>query len=777
MGKKRLSAKSSALQPWGEAVDVSEDQKELELKNRPASFPIVGIGASAGGLEAFTELLKHLPTDTGMGFVLVQHLDPQHESALTQLLARVTTMPVCEVTDHLRVEANHVYVIPPNTNLAIKQGILRLQTRPAGRMPFRSIDFFFESLAQDQRERAIGVILSGAATDGTIGLEAIKAEGGIAFAQDESARSNSMPRNAVAAGCVDFVLSPQNIAKELAQIAKHPFVAGRAPESLSSRKEPPLPARGGVVANKTDAEKIFRAAGEAADPDDLNVYKKILLLLRNHSGVDFLLYKSATIRRRITRRMVLNKVETLESYAHSLQGNTKELGALYSDFLISVTSFFRNPEAFEILKRKVFPRLLQQRGDDAIRVWVLGCSTGQEAYSLAMAFIEEAEKFPRLRKLQIFATDLNEAMLDRARNGLYTRNLAQDVSPERLRRFFVEEEGGYRIVKQLREMVVFARQNLISDPPFSRMDLISCRNLLIYLELDLQKQILPTFHYALKPEGVLLLGASESIGGFTDLFEPADKKQKIYLRKSTATPPFHLPMRKRPIEMGGDAPSWPSMRQRKSLLGAPEGFRAELIAQIEADRVTINQFAPPGVLINDELQILQFRGPASVYLQPPAGKASFDILKMTREGLMLPLRAVINKARKENKIARRENVRFDYDGKNKLVNIEVVPLKNLKERCFLVLFEEAKKTGGRAAATLNQRRFTGKKKEADRITELERELAETRDYLQAVQEQHETAHEELQAANEKSLPPTKSYKASTKSWKRPRRKSSPPMRN
>ncbi|HEV2329661.1 MAG TPA: chemotaxis protein CheB [Verrucomicrobiae bacterium] len=741
--KKRVSAKSFALRPLGKTVGaVKQNHEELELKNHPLSFPIVGIGASAGGLEAFTELLRHLPADTGMGFVLVQHLDPQHESALTQLLGRATAMPAREVTDNLRVEANHVYVIPPNTSLAIKEGVLKLQARPPGRMPSRSIDSFFESLARDQHERAIGVILSGTATDGTIGLEAIKAEGGIAFAQDESARYDSMPRNAIAAGCVDFVFSPENIAKELARIAKHPGVAGR------------------MAGKKKNAEEISGAldetAGRPAGNGEHDAYKKILLLLRNHSGADFSLYKSATIRRRIARRMVLNKIESLEGYAHSLRGNAKELDALYSDCLISVTGFFRNPEAFEVLKRKIIPRLLQQRNVDTFRVWVPGCSTGQEAYSIAMVFMEEAEKFPRPRKLQIFATDLNETLLDRARNGLYARNVVQDASPERLRRFFVEEEGGYRITKQLREMVVFARQNLISDPPFSRMDLISCRNLLIYLELGLQKQVLPTFHYALKPEGFLFLGASESIGSFTDLFEPADKKQKIYSRKSVPTPAFHLPMKKRPLEIGGPAGA-PRRGQRRSFLEGPEGFRSEVSAQIEADRVTVNQFAPPGVLINNELQILQFRGPAGRYLQPPAGKASFDVLKMTREGLMLPLRAAINTARKENEIARRENVRFDYDGKIKTVSIEVVPLKNLKERCFLVLFEDGKMTGAatpsapadeRSAGGLSTRGFAGKRQESRRIAELERELAETRDYLQAVQEQHEATNEELQASSE-----------------------------
>ncbi|MGH8624912.1 MAG: chemotaxis protein CheB, partial [Gammaproteobacteria bacterium] len=463
-------------------------QGESAEPSKSSSFPIVGVGASAGGLVAFTELLKQLPLDTGMGFVLVQHLDPQHESALTQLLARATLLPVREVTNNQRVQANHVYVIPPNTNLGITQGVLKLQPRQQTRTPHRSIDFFFESLAEDQREQAIGVILSGTATDGTLGLTAIKAEGGITFAQDDSARYDSMPRSAVAAGCVDFVLSPENIAKELARIAKHPYVAGQPIELFTSAEEDRADATahedddtalpsGGRGTPRTGAKQARaeaeRGRGERAGAKGAeHGFEKILLLLRNHSGVDFSLYRSTTIQRRITRRMVLNKHATLESYANSLRGNAKELNTLYSDALISVTSFFRNPEAFDVLKRTVFPKLLRQRGDQPFRVWVLGCSTGQEAYSITMAFVEAAENAPRMRKLQVFATDLNDALLDKARHGLYTKSLADDISPERLRRFFVEEEGGYRVVKSLREMVVFARQNLVADPPFSRMDLV-----------------------------------------------------------------------------------------------------------------------------------------------------------------------------------------------------------------------------------------------------------------------------------------------------------------
>ncbi len=741
---KAVPAKKVAAKPHGGKPAAAEGRQT------DAHFPIVGIGASAGGLEAFTVLLKHLPLDTGMGFVLVQHLDPQHESALTQLLTRATAMRVREVTNNLRVEANHVYVIPPNTSMGIVQGVLKLLPRPQTGGAHRSIDFFFESLAQDQGGRAIGVILSGTATDGTLGLQAIKAEGGITLAQDDSAKYDSMPRSAVAAGCVDFVLAPELIAKELARIAKHPSVAGGARGSSE-----------GAVADAEEpaADATSRLATQdhaARGPE--NGFKKILLLLRNHSGVDFSFYKTTTIQRRITRRMVLNQQNTLDGYASFLRGNVRELDALYADTLISVTSFFRNPEAFDVLKRKVFPRLLRQRGDEPFRVWVAGCSSGQEVYSIAMAFVEAAEKAPHMRLLQMFATDLNEALLDKARHALYPRSLAQEVTPERLRRFFVEEEGGYRVIKALRDMVVFARQNLIGDPPFSRMDLISCRNLLIYLEPVLQKKVLPIFHYALKPEGFLLLGASESIVGFTELFEPVDKKHKVYAKKAGATPAFQLP--------GRSARGEPASRSQSRRAGPPlsmeggeaeQGFRAELNAQREADRVTVNQFAPPGVLIDDALQILQFRGATSAYLEPPTGKASFDVLKMAREGLLIPLRAAINKARKENKTVRKETVRMEQNGNTRTVNLEVIPLKNLRERCFLILFEDAEGTGralpgaasrGQPNGAVKPSRPAGKREESRRVSSLEHELAETRDYLQSIQEQHEAANEELQASNE-----------------------------
>lgn len=691
--------------------------------DRPRGDPlaIVGVGASAGGLEAFSELLSHLPTNTGMAFVLVQHLDPQHQSALTHLLGRVTAMPVLEVTEHLTVEANHVYVIPPNTDLMLEAGALRLQPRPDTRAPHRSIDFFFATLAREQRERAVGVILSGTATDGTVGLEAIKAEGGITFAQDASARYDSMPQSAVAAGCVDFELSPTQIAEELARIATYPRLPGAEDETAS-------PTMGEMAALRAPA------------PMSQGAFAPILLLLRHHSGVDFTQYKPSTVQRRILRRMILTRHRMPDDYTAFLRGNVQELDALFHDALIGVTSFFRNPDAFDVLARAVVPVLLRAPLDQPVRVWVAGCSAGQEAYSIAMTFAEAQDALPRRRPLQVFATDLNDRLLDTARRGLYPRNVAEDLSPERLRRFFVEEDGGYRVNKALRSTVVFAAQNVISDPPFSRLDLISCRNVMIYFGSGPQRQLMPQFHYALRTGGFLFLGGSESVAGFTELFDAVDKKQRIYRKKPTGTPSFRQPARRDAAERPGPSRTLGVLAETKV---AP--MPSESDPQREADRVTIHRFAPPSVLVNDDLQILQFRGATGAYLEPPTGRATFDLLKMARGSLVAPLRAAIVKARKQQEAVRKDGIRLEQDGRLRTVRIEVVPLKNLQERCFLILFEEADRpvTGPPPPAKIRSRGAAEK-----RLAELQAELADTRDYLQAMHEQHQAATEELQTSNE-----------------------------
>lgn len=709
---------------------INAHTKTKQAKSRAArraplrlQFPIVGIGASAGGLEAITELLRSLPPDTGMGFVLVQHLDPTHESVLTQILGRATAMTVKEVTNDQPVEPNHVYIIPPNTALTVKRAMLKLETKARAKGPHHSIDVFFESLARDRREQAIGVILSGTATDGTLGLEAIKAANGIAFAQDDSAKYTSMPHSAIAAGCVDFVLSPAEIAAELTRLARHPYVVAD-------------------VALSADGRAVRKKSAKLGVP---GYFESILSLLRSRFGVDFSLYKPSTIERRIARRMALNRLPTPAAYAKFLREDAAELKLLYSDVLINVTSFFRNPEVFEVLKRDIFPRFLAQQGDEPVRMWILGCSTGQEAFSLAMAFVECAERAERPPNLQIFAMDLNEASLEKARTGLYAKSMLHDVSPARLKRFFIPESGGFRVAKNIREMVVFARQNILSDPPFSRMDLVSCRNVMIYLEPSLQKRVLPAFHYALKPTGVLLLGLSESIGAATDLFIPLDKKLKMYSKKTGAAKVFAMPVAR-------TYPT-PTPRAVPAKTQTPAPLSAELSAEREADRITIRRFAPPGVLIDSTLHIVQFRGDVSAYLALPSGKAHFSVLNMAHEDLMLPLRAAINKAKTENKTVRKRNVRIARDGRDATIDIEVIPLKNLKEPCYLILFESTAKLTQRTTASSRPPDDLipaprARRAEARRIAELEQELAETRDYVQALREHDQANSEGVQAAAE-----------------------------
>jgi two-component system CheB/CheR fusion protein len=581
------------------------------------------------------------------------------------------------------------------------------------------IDAFLQTLAEDQSARAVGVILSGTATDGTLGLEAIKAEGGITFAQEpKSARYDSMPRSAVAAGCVDFTLTPEGIAEELARISRHPYVA--------------------------PAEIAEPGAEETAQPAVKNGFNKILALLRRATGVDFTQYKVNTLRRRIRRRMILNKLDGLEEYAKYLREHSAEVENLYQDILINVTSFFRNPETFEVLKETIFPRIVEHRApDEPLRIWVVGCSTGEEAYSVAMAFTEFAGEGPDHVPVQIFATDINQKGVEKARAGLYSKNIAEDVSPERLRRFFTEAEGGYRVSKPLRDMCVFARQNIIADPPFSRMDLISCRNMLIYLEPVLQKQVLPLLHYALKPAGVLWLGSSETTGAASDLFEPEDKKHRFYTKRpATGRPRFNYPASDHTWEKsnGGRQPA--ARAERAATSGDAE-------AQREADRITLSRYAPASAIVSEEMNVLQLRGDVARYLEQSPDRATRNLLKLARDGLLVALREAVNKARQDESPVRKENLRVKYDGATCDVNLEVIPLKHStsQERYFLILFETAEAAdqgGGRRAE--DRRR----KSEERRIKQLSQELAAARDYLQSVIEEYEATNEELQSASEEA---------------------------
>jgi len=482
----------------------------LEGPQKPAreSFPIVGVGASAGGLEAFIELLKALHPKLGMAFVLVPHLDPTHPSAMRELLSRATTMPVLQVEHGMAAEPDHVYVIPPGQEMTIKDGTLQLGPRRP-QLPPMPIDIFFRSLAEDQHNNAVGVILSGTASDGTLGLTAIKGEGGITFAQDsKTAKYDGMPSSAVASGAVDFVLPPARIAEELERIRKHPYIANGHDEKVEALED-----------GSYDLSHLFR-------------------ILKQVSRVDFSDYKPATIHRRTLRRMALRKISNLGEYINYVREHQAEAEALYQDILINVTSFFRNPDMFEALKLNVYPALLKDRPpSDTIRIWVPGCSTGEEAYSHAISLVEHLTEIRAEASIQIFGTDLSESAIQRARAGVYKESIVADVSPTRIRRFFNTIEGGYQIAKSIRDVCIFARQNVFNDPPFSKMDIVSCRNLLIYLGPALQRKVVPVFHYALRPNGYLVLGNTEGLlGSGADLFDLVDRKNKIYLKRPVTSP-------------------------------------------------------------------------------------------------------------------------------------------------------------------------------------------------------------------------------------------------
>ena len=681
-----------------------------------SAFAIVGVGASAGGLEAFRQMLSALPVDTGMAFVLVQHLSPTHASLLSEILSRTTALPVTEVRDEPRVEPNHVYVIPPDRNMIIVQGGLRLLPRE-GHGQHRPIDYFFRSLAKDQGPMAMGVILSGTASDGTLGLEEIKAEGGITFAQDDSAQQSSMPRSAVASGCVDFVLSPEEIARQIARIALHPLVAG-APRPKAAE---PL---------------------GTADPADLAA---ILERLRDVTGVDFSQYKPNTFHRRITRRMILHQVATLKEYARRLETDLEEVQALYQDVLVNVTSFFRDPEVFDVLKARILPALFKDRSrQQPLRVWVPGCSTGEEAYSLAMVISEFAEAAGGRHPVQIFATDLNETVIEGARKGVFPATIAHDVSPERLRRFFAEVDGRYRIAKTIREECVFARHNVLIDPPFSQIDLITCRNLLIYMEPSTQRKILPLLHYALKPNGFLVLGSSETAAA-SELFEVEDARHKIFTSKAG--------MRRLSPRAAAGRPR-PEAAAGRPAPGPVRGGDAAAEIQKEAERILLSRYAPPGVVVDADLDILLFHGDTGPYLAAMPGKASLNLLKMAREGLPAALRAAISRARKDATVVRKERLRVKAGGEDREVHLEVIPLPGSagREGAFLVLFEEAARRPRQDAELGPSDRAEAAAVEDDTVLALNARLSEelrvTREYLRSVVEQQEAATEDLQSASE-----------------------------
>jgi two-component system CheB/CheR fusion protein len=680
-----------------------------------ATFPIVAIGASAGGLEAFSNLLRSLPAEPGIALIFIPHLDPTHESAMVELLSRTTRLPVLQAAEGMRVAVNRVYVLPPNSDMSITGGVLHLVRREAGRGHHMPIDTFFRSLADDQAANAIGVILSGTANDGTLGLAAIKDSAGITFAQDsDSAKYDGMPNSAIASGVVDYVLTPDRIAQELIRIQKQPS----APEFPT----------------------------EAFDGKD-RLMRDVFRLLKGYSKVDFIDYKTATIRRRILRRMNINHVDELSDYVKLLHRNPQEVEALYRDVLINVTSFFRNPEVFESLHEVVYPKILMDRSSsEPVRVWVPGCSTGEETYSHAISLVETLSELRIEVPIQIFGTDLSENAIQKARTGVYKENIANEVSELRLRRFFHKVTGGYQISKSIRDMCVFARQNVFSDPPFSRMDLISCRNVLIYLSPVLQKKVIPIFHYALKPNGFLLVGNTEGLlGSGAEIFDLTERKSKIYQKKPVPSPvTFGLTIN--PDHSAEGRPEKPHLAPKEDEL-----TKTPADVQREADRLLLTRYVPSAVVVNDDLDILQSRGRTNRYLELPTGRASLNLLKMARSGLLYELRTLIDKARKNSIPVTKDGVAVEDGNEKAIVRLEVIPFRTpaRDQRHFLVLFEEREshRLPEPKPATRHSAKEIADSKDVQ-IAQLKQELASTKEYLQSIIEAQEATNEELQSANE-----------------------------
>lgn len=677
-------------------------KKITSTANSTATCPIVGIGASAGGLEAFEQFFHAVPTDSNMAFVLIPHLDPSHASLLTEILQRATTMPVIEALDQLLVEPNHVYIIPPNRDMEIFHGKLQLTVPNVPRGQRLPIDAFLRSLAEDQQENAIGIILSGTGSDGTLGARAILGAGGITLVQEPmTAKYDGMPHSVIHAGYATHILPVEQMPALLLSGVRHFIAHIEIPAALKTT----------------------------------NGINYILMQLRNITGHDFTLYKRSTIGRRIERRMLQHAIEDHAIYANFLKDNPKEMRALFRELLINVTSFFRDPEAFALLKTNILPQLCAGKTADSLfRAWVAGCSTGEEAYSIAILLRELMDETHQEFKVQFYATDLDDEAIGTARIGVYPANIAQDVTPERLRRFFVKEDTGYRIKKEIREMVVFAVQNVIKDPPFTRLDLLSCRNLMIYLSPELQERLIPAFHYALKPDGVLFLSPSESIGNHTELFSAINRKWKFYRAiQSTAKTPATLMTR--PL-------NWTTQDDNKAVATLSIVSKEVNFADWMR-RLLVQFFAPASVITDLKGDILYVHGDTGKYLRPAIGLATLNIIDMAREGLNFELQAAIYEAAHEKKFILNQEMQVKTNGSFSTVSLSVRPVSSTdgEQNLLLVSFQDL-------ATVKPPRKRTAKSIEIERVKELERDLAYLKQSYQISTEEQQTFNEELKSTNE-----------------------------
>lgn len=690
-----------------EGFEAAAPKEPVDTSDAGNHFPIVGIGASAGGLDALEQFFTHLPAEPGMAFVVVQHLDPTHKSILADLVQGHTRMQVFEVEDGVKVKPNCVYIIPPDRDMGMLHATLQLMQPTARRGLRLPIDFFFRSFSQDQRERAIGVVLSGTGSDGTLGLKAVKEEGGMVMVQDpETAKYNGMPKSAIATGLVDFVLPASEMAKQLIAYLRHAFRSGI--------EKPTVP-----------------------KPESKDELQKIFFQLRSQTGHDFSAYKPNTILRRIERRMTVNQIERLTDYVRYLQHNPLEVQTLFKELLIGVSNFFRDKEAFDALKEKIIPALFKNRSMEPVRVWVPGCATGEEAYSIAILLREQMELLNQEVKVQVFATDIDSTAIEVARSGVYPISIAADVSPERLRRFFTKTDGNYQVNKNLRDMLVFAEQSIIKDPPFSKLDLLSCRNLLIYIGSNLQKKLLPVFHYALNPSGYLFLGSSESIGEFTDLFCVIDRKWKLFQRKQEASfqrTGFQLPNLFLPLTATD-----------RGVGGVAETRKAPSFREV-CERLLLKHYTPAAVLITNNGEILYVHGQTGKYLELAAGEANLNIVRMAREGLGVDLTTAIRKAVTQRQPIRYKGLRVKINDKAQAFDLSVTPVSREKRLsdAMLVAFEEVSPEAPTEPAQARE----SDKNNTQRIKDLEHELRSTKEYLQTTIEELETSNEELKSTNE-----------------------------
>ncbi len=713
--KKKLSKKTASVK-----ASTSTAKKTSLLHNnipRWNSFTVVAIGASAGGLEAITQLLQNLSPTTGMAYIYVQHLSPDHKSILPELLSKVTKMKVQDVENMDKMEPNNVYIIPYNKGIEVTDGHIKLLPRLPNKSHNLSIDILFSSLAETHKENVIGIVLSGSANDGTQGLKEIKTAGGITFAQDDSAKFSSMPKSAIAAGVVDFILSPKDISKKLNWMSKHPLIKRNGVKNLPE---------------------------DEIDNDNLDL-KFILQHLYKKKNVDFSYYKMNTIKRRILRRMVIHKIATLKQYAKYVEQDNNEVNLLYEDLLINVTEFFRDPEAFLLLKKTVLPRLLKSKTQgEALRIWVAACATGEEVYSIAMLLFELQDTKIKAIPFQIFASDLSEEAIAEARVGEYSTEQLKNVSAKRLQRFFTRVKDKYRVSKSLRDVCIFAPHNILSDPPFSRMDLISCRNFLIYLEPPAQKKALATFHYALNDNGCLMLGKSETISSSAHLFTISlDKKCKVYTRKNNSGTNRLTDITPRILQTN-------SIQKNINIL--PKKLPASTNGNLSNafDSFLLAQYMPASVVINHDLEILQFRGATSSYLQNASGKASLNILKMAHIEITFELRNAIHHAIKTKQTVRKTGIEMNRDKPEsllKIVNLEVSPLRIEGEDDLLIIVftaEQPKEIIDPNAKNGNSNSIAKNR----RIKKLEEEIAAARFDMASITQDQEAANEELQSANE-----------------------------